>query len=163
MRYNLFLDDFRVPQDAFHYTKVVEYMKLDWVIARSFDEFVKIITEGHAKGEWPELISYDHDLADDHYQHLTVGIPYDEFTEKTGYHCAKWLIDFCLDNSAVMPNFMVHSMNPAGGDNIRKLLENFHKIHNVTRTIPLIMPTPMHGPKGIVYPTDYNTKNDEHI
>jgi hypothetical protein len=45
MRYNLFLDDFRVPQDAFHYTKVVEYMKLDWVIARSFDEFVKIITE----------------------------------------------------------------------------------------------------------------------
>ena len=47
--------------------------------------------------------------------------------EKTGYDCAKWLVDYCMDNGLKLPEFEVHSMNPAGGENIRMYLENFKK------------------------------------
>ena len=45
--------------------------------------------------------------------------------------CAKWLVDFCMDNKVELPKFYVHSANPVGADNIRGLLNNFIK-HCVT-------------------------------
>lgn len=125
--YNLFLDDFRVPKDAFNYTRRDTYLKSEWTTVRSYMEFVNYIT---ANG-LPKLISFDHDLADAHYEeyHKTkgAGFDYDSMTEKTGYHCAKWLIEYCMDNKLKCPAFLVHSMNPAGGKNIQMLLENFIK------------------------------------
>ena len=83
-------------------------------------------------GEWPAKISFDHDLADEHY-HPTMTDPakYEEiaadFKEKTGMDCAKWLIDFCMDNGLKLPEYVVHSMNPSGARNIHSILYNFTK------------------------------------
>ena len=49
------------------------------------------------------------------------------FKEKTGMECAKWFVDFCIDNDVKSPDFMVHSKNPAGAENIQSLLDNFKK------------------------------------
>jgi hypothetical protein len=126
--YNLFLDDIRHPYDAFVYTKDPDFSKLTWVVARSYNEFIKIIASNFKKdGSFPRLIAFDHDLSDEHYEHLTGTIPYDEMQEKTGMHCAKWLIDFCMDNQLPLPEYKVHSMNPAGAENIRSILSNYKK------------------------------------
>ena len=120
--YNLFLDDIRDPVDAFLYTKDTQYSTKKWVIVRNYYEFVDTITEKYLEGQLPEMISFDHDLAREHYVNHT---EYDEFTEKTGYECAKWLINFCIDKNVNLPEYLVHSMNPAGKSNIIHLLKNF--------------------------------------
>ena len=77
----------------------------------------------------PELISFDHDLADEHYgTHDQLDeIEYLLYEEKTGYHCAKWLIDYCIDNNVEPPHYLVHSMNTAGATNIKYLIENYKR------------------------------------
>jgi hypothetical protein len=118
MSYKLFLDDLREPSDV----TWVELPKVEWVIVRNYHEFVSAILQK----DLPALISFDHDLAAAHYPlfHPTK-IPYDSYKEKTGYHCAKWLIDFCLEKKLDLPKFIVHSMNPVGRENIEKLLKGF--------------------------------------
>lgn len=130
--YNLFLDDFRVPEDAFVYTRDREFMSLQWDIVRSHEEFVKHITERFKNGEFPGMIAFDHDLDDAHYEHTSGDFPYDDMKEKTGMHSAKWIVDFCIDNKLKLPDYKVHSMNPGGRDNIEGLLTNFkaHQIKN---------------------------------
>lgn len=131
MDYNLFIDDFRHPYDAFNYTKDTRYLQLKWVIVRSYDEFVKVVSE---KGV-PQFVSFDHDLADEHYHSsdqpwsTESSIDYFSYKEKTGYECAKWLCDYCLDNGVKYPDFKVHSMNNIGASNIRHYVANFKK-HN---------------------------------
>ena len=49
------------------------------------------------------------------------------FIEKTGYECAKWLVDYCIKNYYDLPGFIVHSMNPVGKMNIELYLNNFKK------------------------------------
>jgi hypothetical protein len=125
--YNLFLDDFRSPIDAFQYTKDSDFLKLEWVIVRSHDEFVSYILERYkTDGSFPSIIAFDHDLADEHYDHL-IDFPYGDVKEKTGMHSAKWLVDFCIDNDKILPDYKVHSQNPQGADNIKGLLSNFKK------------------------------------
>ena len=50
--------------------------------------------------------------------------------EKTGMDCAKWLVDYCMDNKKELPDFVVHSMNPAGGENIKSLLDQFKEFQH---------------------------------
>ena len=126
-KYNLFLDDFRHPYDAFKYTMDPVFSKLKWEIVRSHDEFVRFITKKFKAGEFPELIAFDHDLDDAHYDHTSGDFPYEEMKEKTGFHSAKWLVDFCIDNDLILPDYRVHSMNPGGRENIKGLLANFKK------------------------------------
>lgn len=141
-KYNLFLDDVRIPYDAFNYTKDTDFSLKEWSIVRNYDEFVKFITSNYTNRKmFPGLIAFDHDLADEHYYPLETSDEYqdrkrvndidgfynEKFKEKTGYHCAKWLIDFCLDNNLELPNFKCHSMNPSGRENILGLLNNFKK------------------------------------
>ncbi len=126
---NLYLDDFRIPEDSFKYTYNTDYLKLKWDIVRNYDEFVAYIE----KNGMPDLISFDHDLADEHYAPEEHWEKYDEwktsqnFKEKTGFDCAKWLIDFCIDNKANLPKIYVHSMNPVGAENIEKIFLNYIK------------------------------------
>ncbi len=123
--YNLFLDDERMPKNAFTYTKNQLYLDLDWVVVRNYDEFVSYIKENGM----PDLISFDHDLADVHYSmndRITED-DYDIVEEKTGYHCAKWLINLCMDENLNLPNYMVHSMNNVGRRNIISIIENYKK------------------------------------
>ena len=123
MAYNLFIDDFRMPKDAFAYMKLPQYITKEWIVVRNFYAFITIIQN---KGI-PDSISLDHDLSDSHYN-TELNIPYDQYTEKTGYHCAKWLIDYCIDNNKKLPaEILIHSMNPAGSLNIKSLFESYEK------------------------------------
>jgi len=49
------------------------------------------------------------------------------FIEKTGYDSAKWLVDFCINNNLELPNYLCHSQNPVGKENILKYLDNYIK------------------------------------
>lgn len=122
--YNVFLDDIRMPKDACHYFPMPEYLYLDWKIVRSHNAFVDLINENFLKGKFPGLVSFDHDLGDDHYgnQEPTED-DYSEL-EETGYHSAKWLVDFCIASNLEFPKYFVHSMNTVGASNIRNYVEN---------------------------------------
>lgn len=84
-----------------------------WTIVRSQYEFEHhIVTKG-----LPEIIQFDHDLQD-----------FDsEGNEYTGYTCAKFLCDYCVENNQKLPKFVVHTGNPVGKDNIESLLNQFIK------------------------------------
>lgn len=131
-KYRLFLDDVRNPIDAWSYTGFLPFTENDWKIVRNYDQFTDYIVRNHKKGYFPEFIAFDHDLANEHYSpHMNSPEEYSKleetFTEKTGMDCAKWLVDFCMDNDLKLPEYFVHSMNPAGGDNIKAYLENYKK------------------------------------
>ncbi len=134
----LFLDDYRVPKDCASYMyqrgqNVLIYHE-DWEIVRSYKQFCDWIT----KNGLPDIISFDHDLADVH--ELKESLVIDEWfdltenREYTGMDCAKWLVNYCLDNKLELPNFIVHSANPAGCDNINGLLKNFKEKGSYTST-----------------------------
>ena len=108
MKWKLFLDDERYPTDN------------SWVIARNYHDAVWYVTNYGL----PRFISFDHDLAFDHY---TIGKPH----EFTGYDFAKWFANYVMDNEVDLdPDFdyYVHSMNPVGAENIRTYME--HWLHN---------------------------------
>jgi hypothetical protein len=77
----------------------------------------------------PDVISFDHDLgyiSPDGETMLGLNgeaIDPAKWTEKNGYDCAKWL----LENHGIPKQWNVHSMNPVGSENIRKLLANFRE------------------------------------
>ena len=120
----LFLDDIRNPQDAFTYTHQAVFIEEHWEIVRSFEQFVDWIkTNG-----LPDFVSFDHDLADVHYTDYNGDKSTDEYKEKTGYDCALWMVNYCMDNGLKCPAFYCHSMNPVGSDKILGLLEQFSRV-----------------------------------
>jgi hypothetical protein len=133
MEYKLFLDDLRTPRMGSK--NLPEYSDLyenqEWVVVRSYGDFVNYITE-HGL---PKLVSFDHDLGIEHIKYYFDNGGHDnppdpmnaDFEEKTGYDCAKWLVDYCIDNQANLPDYLVHSANPIGKKNIESYLENFKK------------------------------------
>jgi hypothetical protein len=132
-KYYLFLDDVRMPADCIHYMRNTDYTNLSWTIVRSHDEFVKCVEDRYANEEFPQIVSFDHDLADEHYDpKMYHGVDsYNEastqFKEATGKHCADWLVQFCIDNEIDMPICLIHSMNPAGVERIKKSIEDYER------------------------------------
>jgi len=120
-KYYLFLDDVRHPDDV----TWVTIPPHNWIIVRNYNEFVNFIS----KNGVPAYVCYDHDLSDIHYGHGLQGdsIPYDKYDEKTGYHCAKWLVDYCMKKGVKHPDYVVHSMNPVGSQNIISYVESYNK------------------------------------
>ncbi len=127
--YNLFLDDTRNPKEVYEYTFRYLYLEKEWKIVKNYDEFVNTIQINGI----PNIISFDHDLGLEHYIHQytkSEEIPYDQYTEKTGYDCAKWLIDYCIENKLELPKMiLIHSMNVIGAQNIASLFNTYEKIH----------------------------------
>lgn len=125
--YNLFLDDIRKPENAFTYTQNENYNDLNWIVVRSYDEFVKYIKLNGL----PKICSFDHDLSDQHYNYLAENfdVNYDVYKEKTGYECVKWLCDYCMNNNEKLPECMYHTQNIIGHLNMSKYVENFEKFH----------------------------------
>jgi hypothetical protein len=128
----LFLDDFRDPKDAItlvpsNYNKF--YWENDWDVVRNYGEFVDYIEENGL----PEFISFDHDLGDtameEYFNNVVTNgtIDYDNIKEKTGLDCAKFLVEYCADENQPLPEYLVHSANPAGKQNIISFLENAKK------------------------------------
>lgn len=154
MSYKLYLDDFRNPIDTLN---LIDSIKIDnnyskeyqndddWTIVRNFDEFVKTI---QAKGI-PNVISFDHDLADEHYVPQQFWSSYSdskryqeskekEYKEKTGLDAARWLINYsllnndylqCVQNDLRFPTIFIHSQNPVGADKIEMLFHSFFKMY----------------------------------
>lgn len=103
----IWIDDIRDP------LKYLINDDIDIIWCKSYDEFIKTLNE--VKSIYS--VYFDHDLGD-------INNPEGE---KTGYDCAKYLIDFCIDNNIKLPKFYSQSDNGPGRENIIKLLENYKR------------------------------------
>ena len=130
MKTLLWLDDIRDPyssefEDFLVFSPVSPPYNVHWV--KSYAEFKNWIQY------WglPDGIAFDHDLGDNPELRVALGIGdwfnMEENREYTGYDCAKWLVDYCIDNKKTLPAFNSHSANPVGKENILSLLNNFKK------------------------------------
>ncbi|WP_445956548.1 cyclic-phosphate processing receiver domain-containing protein [Yeosuana sp.] len=127
----LWLDDLRNPYIDLEGLVPKEKGIVEWVL--NYEQFVQWIE----KYGLPDIISFDHDLSDNQYTprenckdyHQISDEPHNiqNYQEKTGMDCAKWLVDYCLDNDVKLPEFYVHSANPVGAENIKCLLDNYVK------------------------------------
>ncbi len=125
--YNLFLDDVRKPSDV---TWVNLPMKT-YTVVRSYKEFRDLIWNQGI----PKFVTYDHDLSSEHYENYHkvnqqggLEIDYDKFDDKTGYDCAKFLVNECNKLGVKHPPYEVHSMNPVGKQNIISYVESYNRI-----------------------------------
>jgi hypothetical protein len=119
----LWLDDLRDPsQGQFKiWLNLAFGENLDVTWVKDYDEFVKYFK----KNEMPYAISFDHDLNNELTDHP-------ELNEKTGLDCAKWIVDYCMNNAVRLPKYFVHSANPVGRENIQSYLDNYLKFTNFT-------------------------------
>lgn len=120
----LYLDDNRTPTET-----IPGYNP--WNVVRNYDEFTNWIIENSI----PDLISFDHDLADEHvddyfeqfmskgYQHPN----YDLYKEKTGLDCAKFLVEYSQKMNIPIKGCCVHSHNPVGAKNIQSLINGYNR------------------------------------
>ena len=104
----LWLDDARDPltNDWLVFSPIGKNVDTTWVT--NHQEFIDdIMING-----LPDAICFDHDLG---------------YYEETGYDCAKWLVDYCIDNKKELPKYGIQSANPVGRVNIDSLLKNYIK------------------------------------
>ena len=47
----------------------------------------------------------------------------------SGMDCAKWLVEYCIDNNLPIPRYNIQSANPIGKENIDMLLKNYMKTY----------------------------------
>lgn len=124
MSYNLFLDDVRMPYIVGDYImpwKLKALYRLErWDIVRNYKEFVAFIESNGI----PDVVSFDHDLADAHYDPDTWKEHF-KYEEETGLDCAKWLIQYCKKQGKPLPVCYCHSMNPVGKENILRELKQY--------------------------------------
>ena len=104
----IWLDDIRDPFGD--YSEWVQKYAPDFdgviIWVKSYCEFTQWITDNGL----PYKISFDHDLADEHYapkehwdEKYNDWASSQNFVEKTGYDCAKWLVGYCIDNDDELP------------------------------------------------------------
>ena len=123
MKLKIYLDDVRTPVD-----------KEAWMVVRNYDEFVDRITKIGLKNI--EIISLDHDLGDtamaewhkNVYHNYTLN--YDNITEKTGYDCAKWLVEQWMDGQPIVDVY-THSANAIGSANIMGYINNYRHVNRL--------------------------------
>lgn len=110
MKKLLWLDDFRDPSTLnwIRDYSPIENSEIHWV--KNYDEFVNWIINNNL----PDAICFDHDLGE----------------EKSGYDCAKWLVDYCLTHKIELPLFNVQSSNPVGKENIEGILNSYNRFIN---------------------------------
>lgn len=97
---HLWLDDMRTPPDS------------SYIWLKDYDIFVDFVREiGSQISKC--IVHFDHDLG----------------LGKSGYDCAKWLIDWCLDNDYPAPDYDIQSSNPVGRKNIESVFETYWKVY----------------------------------
>jgi hypothetical protein len=137
--YNLFLDDTRMPKDAYiHNNNSLVSLNAksdisddDWVIVRNYTEFAQTL---ELLG-MPEAVSFDHDLCYEHIKHYfnttvsTGVIEYGNLKEKTGMHCAQ---EFVRKWQELKQNkqlrVFIHSANQYGVVEIGNILSPYFTI-----------------------------------
>ena len=115
IHYKVYLDDIRNPTQTYP-----ETLHTQWVIVRSYDEFIKVLNERGIA----EFYSFDADLADEHYNSNT---PHSEYKEKTGYEALKYLVNYCMNKEIELPPCKVHSMNPVQRENMNNYIRNYRE------------------------------------
>lgn len=132
----IYLDDVRTPK--------LDPAGGDWIVVRSYQEFVDKVKELGLDNI--HMISLDHDLGDsamsEYFNNVSPNytLDYNNIKEKTGYDCAKWLVNYfydlypeALDTTRLrkiglqirFPQVYVHSANPIGAANIMGYINNF--------------------------------------
>jgi len=98
-------------------------------VLKSYNEFIEWVKQNGL----PSIICFDHDLG------MEVAIKAREKgmskresrklkqQEKTGHDCAKWLVEYCINNNLDLPKWNVQSHNPIGKENINGLLNGYKK------------------------------------
>ena len=130
--HKIYLDDIRTPHDP------------EWIVVRSYQEFISTVE----KLGIPNIIeiSLDHDLGreamSEYYNNVSPNYTLDYnniVNEKTGYDCAKWLVNHYYENyyddtalikdkrldGIIFPKVYTHSANPIGSANIMGYINNF--------------------------------------
>ena len=136
----LFLDDVRIPTDCINYMKPrigslshIYSTNEDWHIVRNYAEFEEFVTKYYFMNI--KLISFDHDLAHEHYapeqawtdsEKYTAWLGGQNFECETGEDCAKFLKAFYEKENFPLPEIIIHSMNPNGV----KSIENVFNLKN---------------------------------
>ena len=120
----LFLDDVRHPQDCLMYMhrrigKLNPIYAEEWVIVRNYVEFCATVKENV---DIITHISFDHDLADIHYDPTTWTESF-IYHEETGYDCALYVKEYYAMVNNDLPIMFVHSMNAVGTERIINLFK----------------------------------------
>lgn len=131
MQVLLWLDDVRDPSEKLRgdgtwlvFSPIKQPYEVIWV--KSYQEFVNWINQNGL----PTAICFDHDLGFTNEYYIENDIESPEL-EKTGMDCAKWLVDYCIDNNKKLPLYNIQSANPVGKANIDSLLKNFIKYQKI--------------------------------
>jgi hypothetical protein len=131
--HRIYLDDIRTPYDE------------EWIVVRTYSEFISTIEKLGLHNIIE--ISLDHDLGreamSEYFNNVSPNYTLDYnniVNEKTGYDCAKWLVnhyyDVYSDNDTgyrndkrvqgiSFPKVYTHSANPIGAANIMGYINNF--------------------------------------
>jgi len=118
MKHRIYLDDVRTPVS-----------KESWVVVRNYNEFVAMIQ--FIGLENIDIISLDHDLGEssmvEYYNNVKKNyqLDYNNIEEKTGYDCAKWLVQQSILTDTPIPIIYTHSANPIGSANIMGYVNNY--------------------------------------
>lgn len=112
MRTLIWLDDVRNPNEDVwsNYIRKNIGTNFEIIWVKNYNDFTSYINENGL----PDFISFDHDLGDT------------SENEKTGYDCAKAVVDYCINRNIDIPMFYIHSNNPAGAANIMHYMLNYH-------------------------------------
>lgn len=110
MKTLLWLDDYRNPYNVNEEWLIFSPIKNPntiWV--KNYNDFINwILING-----LPDAICFDHDLGEIY----------------SGFDCAKWLVEYCIDNNLKLPLWNCQSANPVGRENINSLLNNYNKYY----------------------------------
>lgn len=124
MKTLLWLDDIRNPFDkdftpyvALYNPFLNEPHKIIWV--KNYEEFVSYLVNA-----MPDAISFDHDLDAEHYDE---SVNPEDYTEKTGMDCVKFLVELCEKTEQKLPICIYHTANPIGKINMETYIENAKK------------------------------------
>ena len=130
----LWVDDKRNPMkdNWLSVCPIGQPFKTVWV--KSYIQFARYIK----KNGLPDAICFDHDLGDTWRWKVRKVVKmfsyfYDDMEDReyTGMDCAKWLVNYCMDNDCSLPEYNSHSSNHGGNDNIIGLLDNFQYVSQI--------------------------------
>ena len=130
----LFLDDIRVPQNAYLWDEkgtlqaISGISNYNWDVVRNYDQFVEYVERNGI----PDVISFDNDLWDvmdedvdeEMLRKQFTMIDWEQFEIKTGAHCAKYIVNKCKEQGRDIPEYYVHSANHVARPIIRKIMED---------------------------------------
>lgn len=120
----LWLDDCRDPMkdDWLNFSPIPKNDISEVIWVKSYQGFINWINQnGLSDG-----ICFDHDLGftNEYYIENNIESPK---PDKSGYDCAKWLVEYCIANNKQLPLYNIQSANSVGKANIDSYLKSFLK------------------------------------